>query len=149
MAFDYKKEYKENGWKTEIYFVFVTLEDSKKSNEEFDSFNYDKKLHLYWKGKTSIQEKILNILDLERIGEIDPISEDFKFLIKSFLSFIKTESASGFNLFPPQLLQSEKVIYFSISSAKLSDLTFNDSISIDGINPRCLDFSENSLFGGK
>lgn len=90
-----KKEYKENGWKTEIYFVFVTLEDSKKSNEEFNSFNYDKKLHLYWKGKTSIQEKILNILDLERIGEIDPISEDFKFLIKSFLSFIKTDFKSS------------------------------------------------------
>ena len=90
-----KKEYQENGWKTEIYFIFLTLEDSKKSYEEFDSFDYDKKLHLYWKGKTSIQEKILNILDLERVGEIDPISEDFKFLIKSFLSFIKTDFKSS------------------------------------------------------
>lgn len=90
-----QKEYKENGWNTEIYFVFVTLEDSKKSNEEFDVFNYDKKLHLYWKGRASIQEKLLTILDLERIGEIDPLSEDFKFLIKSFLSFIKTDFKSS------------------------------------------------------
>lgn len=90
-----KKEYKENNWNTDIYFVFITLEDSKKSNEEFNAFSYDKKLHLYWKGKTSIQEKLLNILDLERIGEIDPLSEDFKFLIKSFLSFIKTEFKSS------------------------------------------------------
>lgn len=90
-----KNEYKENGWNTEIYFVFLTLEDSRKSNEEFDLFDYDKKIHLYWKGKTSIQEKVLNILDLERVGEIDPISEDFKFLVKSFLSFIKTDFKSS------------------------------------------------------
>jgi len=90
-----RNEYKENGWNTEIYFCFLTLEDSRKSNSEFEEFKYDKKLHLYWKGTQSIQQKILNILELERIGEIDPISEDFKFLLKSFLSFIKTDFRSS------------------------------------------------------
>ena len=32
---------------------------------------------------------------MERIGEIDPLSEDFKFLLKSFLSFIKTDFKSS------------------------------------------------------
>ncbi len=90
-----RNEYKNNGWKTEIYFCFLTLENSKKSNDEFSAFNYEKKIHLYWKGKLSLQEKILNILELERNGEIDPISEDFKFLLKSFLSFIKTDFKSS------------------------------------------------------
>ncbi len=90
-----RKEYKDNGWNTEIYFCFLTLEDSKKSNAEFEEFEYDKKNHLYWKGEKSIQQKILNILESERIGEIDPISEDFKFLLKAFLSFIKTDFKSS------------------------------------------------------
>ena len=90
-----QKEYSDNEWKTEIYFCFLTLEDSKKSNEEFEAFKYDKKLHLYWKGEKSIQDKILKILEQERIGEIDPISEDSKFLIKSFLAFIRTDFKSA------------------------------------------------------
>lgn len=90
-----EKEYRENNWKTEIYFCFLTLEDSKKSNYEFDEFKYEKKNHIYWKGLNSIQQKLLNILELERKGEIDPVSEDFKFLLKSFLSFIKTDFKSS------------------------------------------------------
>ncbi len=90
-----QKEYLENDWKTEIYFCFLTLEESKKSEEEFYNFNYEKKLHLFWKGKKSVQEKILDILEKERLGEIDPISEDSKFLIKSFLAFIKTDFKSA------------------------------------------------------
>lgn len=90
-----EKEYKENNWNTEIYFCFLTLENSKKSSEEFDSFKYDKKLHLYWKGEKSVQEKILSILEQDRTGDIDPISEDSKFLIKSFLAFIKTDFKSS------------------------------------------------------
>ncbi len=64
-----KNEYQENGWKTEIYFCFLTLEDSRKSNSEFDEFEYEKKLHLYWKGQQSIQQKILNILELKNKKE--------------------------------------------------------------------------------
>jgi len=90
-----KKEYVDNNWKTEIYFCFFTLEDSTKSNEEFDVFNYDKKIHLCWKGEKSIRSKILNILEQERTGEIDPISKDSKFLIKSFLAFIRTDFKSA------------------------------------------------------
>ena len=89
-----QKEYKENEWKTEIYFCFLTLEDSKKSNDEFNLFSYEKKIHLFWKGEKSVLEKILQILEQERNGEIDPISEDSKFLIKSFLSFIRTDFKS-------------------------------------------------------
>jgi len=40
-------------------------------------------------------------------------------------------------------------IYFSISSAKLSNFCFKESISTLGTRPKCLDSSENSLFGGK
>ena len=90
-----QKEYHENEWKTEIYFCFLTLEDSNKSEQEFNTFNYEKKIHLFWKGEKSIQRKVLQILDQERIGEIDPISEDSKFLIKSFLAFIKTDFKSA------------------------------------------------------
>ena len=72
----------------------MTLEDSNKSEQEFNTFNYEKKIHLFWKGEKSIQRKVLQILDQERIGEIDPISEDSKFLIKSFLAFIKTDFKS-------------------------------------------------------
>lgn len=91
-----KKEYLENNWSTEIYFCFLTLEDSKKSKDEFDCFKYDKKLLLHWKGEQSIQKKILDILEQERVGEIDPISEDSKFLVKSFLAFIKTNFKSSY-----------------------------------------------------
>ena len=90
-----QKEYHENEWKTEIYFCFLTLEDSNKSEQEFNTFNYEKKIHLFWKGEKSIQRKVLQILDQERIGKIDPISEDSKFLIKSFLAFIKTDFKSA------------------------------------------------------
>ena len=90
-----QKEYHENEWKTEIYFCFLTLEESNKSEQEFKTFNYEKKIHLLWKGEKSIQRKVLQILDQERIGEIDPISEDSKFLIKSFLAFIKTDFKSA------------------------------------------------------
>lgn len=89
-----KASYKENNWNTPIAFCYLTLEDTKKSNDEFEKLSCDNKIHLYWKGENSIQAKILNILEQERIGEIDPISEDSKFLIKSFLAFIKTDFKS-------------------------------------------------------
>ena len=89
-----QKEYSDNEWKTDIYFCFLTLEDSPKSNEEFNAFMYDKKIHLFWKGEKSIKSKILDILEQERTCEIDPVSEDSKFLIKSFLSFIRTDFKS-------------------------------------------------------
>ena len=40
-------------------------------------------------------------------------------------------------------------MYFSISSAKLSNFCFKESISTLGIRPRCLDSNEKFLFGGK
>ena len=40
-------------------------------------------------------------------------------------------------------------MYFSISSAKLLNLIFKDSISTLGIKPKCLDSNLNSSFGGK
>lgn len=92
-----QEEYKSNDRKTTIYFCFLTLEETDKSKKEFESFKYDekKKKHLYWKGgNESIQGKIIKILEDERIGEIDPISEESKFLIKSFLTFIRTNFKS-------------------------------------------------------
>lgn len=89
-----QKEYAENKWKTEIYFCFLTLEKSEKAEAEYNSFKYEKKIHLFWKGEKSIQKKILDILEKDRFGDIDPITEDSKFLIKSFLAFIKTDFKS-------------------------------------------------------
>lgn len=89
-----QREYAKNGYNTEIYFCFITLQDSNISNDEFNNFKYDKKIHLHWKGSKSIHEKILNILEQERNAEIEPIPSDVKFIIKSFLTFIKTDFKS-------------------------------------------------------
>lgn len=90
-----KIKYQEDELDAEIYFIFLTLEESKKSEEEFNAFKYERKIHLFWKGENSIQKKILSILELERSGEIDPIPEDSMFLLKSFLAFIKTNFKSS------------------------------------------------------
>lgn len=89
-----QNEYSKNNYKTEIYFCFITLEKSKKSNDEFNSFDYERKLHLYWKGENSIEEKLLDILKKESNVEIEPIPEESKFLIKSFITFIHTNFKS-------------------------------------------------------
>ncbi len=91
-----EKFYRENNYNTDIYFCFLTLQKSSCSDEEFDNFNHDKKLHLHWKGKgpSSIQNKLSVILEKEREGKIEPISEDSCFLLKSFISFIKSDFKS-------------------------------------------------------
>lgn len=91
-----KNYYAENELKPEIYFVFLTLKDSKKSNDEFSKLDYDKKLHLHWKGENSILAKLLELLDKERRGEIDPIAGDLQFIIKSFIAFIRADFTSDF-----------------------------------------------------
>lgn len=93
-----------------IYFCFLTPPTTR-SNNEFEEFvqsdpaieKYVK--HLYWKrpedekssGFTeqmpspSISERLAEILEKEQYGKIDPIPSDSTYLIKSLLSFIRTD----------------------------------------------------------
>ena len=99
-----EKVYADNKVRPEIYFCFITLKDSKNADKEYNNLEYDKKLHLLWKKREkstnqdekllSIQEKLLKILNMDRNGEIDPISADVMFLLKSFILFIKSEFKS-------------------------------------------------------
>ena len=89
-----QREYSVDKSETEIYFCFITLKDTPIANKEFNKLNYDKKIHIYWQGKKSIQEKLLKILHNESIGDIDPIQDNTKFLLKSFIAFIKTDFKS-------------------------------------------------------
>lgn len=86
---------------TDIYFCYLTLQKTEASDNVFKNFVCDqqRKIHLYWKNdntneKNSILEKILAILELERNGEIDPISEESIFLLKSFIGFIRANFSS-------------------------------------------------------
>lgn len=101
-----KQHYREST----IYFCFLTP-PTKRSNNEFEEFvKSDPAItssvkHLYWKrpGKEdfssstgripsqSLFEKLCDILEKERRGEIDPIPVESVCFIKSLLSFIRTD----------------------------------------------------------
>lgn len=86
-----KKYYKENDIDTEIYLLYLTPEPSKISSNSFDKLKYKDKIHLFWdKDDNSIINKLLHILELEEKGVIDPVTDQALFLIKSFISFIRT-----------------------------------------------------------
>jgi hypothetical protein len=83
--------YEEDKNKPEIFFIFITDKPSSKSQEYFSKFQYHKKIHLFWRDhESSIVKKIQRILQYDRDGVIDPINEQSKYLMKSFLAFAST-----------------------------------------------------------
>lgn len=83
--------YKENDLNPDIYLIYITPEPSDISKNSFSKLNYDKKIHLFWnKHENSIYNKMLKIFNMENNAIIDPINNQSTYLIKSFLSFIKT-----------------------------------------------------------
>lgn len=89
---NYYSESKEN---PEIYIIYLTPTPSISSSYSFEKLDYNKKYHLYWdKSEYSIFNKLIKIFNNERDGLIDPINKQSSYLIKSFLSFIKTNFKS-------------------------------------------------------
>ncbi|MDX1699858.1 MAG: PD-(D/E)XK nuclease family protein [Melioribacteraceae bacterium] len=89
---NYYSESKEN---PEIYIIYLTPSPSNSSTYSFEKLDYNKKYHLYWdNSENSIFNKLIKIFNNERDGLIDPINNQSSYLIKSFLSFIKTNFKS-------------------------------------------------------
>ena len=87
--------YSESKFSPEIYFIYLTPTPSAISTYSFEKLNYDKKYHLYWdNAENSVFNKLLKIFNNEKEGLIDPINNQSSYLIKSFLSFIKTHFKS-------------------------------------------------------
>lgn len=87
--------YAESDFNPEIYVIYLTPSPSEISSFSFNKLDYDKKYHLYWsENENSIFNKILKVFNDEREGLIDPINNQSSYLIKSFLSFIKTNFKS-------------------------------------------------------
>jgi len=79
----------------EIYFIYLTPFPSKISEDSFSKLDLDKKIHLFWnKHENSVFKKLIKIFNDENKGLIDPINNQTSYLIKSFLSFIKTNFKS-------------------------------------------------------
>lgn len=87
--------YSESNCNPEIYVIYLTPYPSNTSSDSFEKLNYDKKYHLYWDNDhNSVFNKLIKIFNNERDGLIDPINNQSYYLIKSFLSFIKTNFKS-------------------------------------------------------
>ena len=87
--------YLESNFKPEIYIIYLTPVPSNTSRNSFEKLNYAKKYHLYWDNhENSVFNKLIRIFNNERDGLIDPINNQSSYLIKSFLSFIKTNFKS-------------------------------------------------------
>ncbi|NOU60576.1 PD-(D/E)XK nuclease family protein [Marinifilum caeruleilacunae] len=87
--------YQESDLNPEIYVVYLTPYPSEISSYSFDKLEYTKKCHLYWdKHEHSIFNKLIKIFKDEENGLVDPINNQSSYLIKSFLSFIKTNFKS-------------------------------------------------------
>jgi hypothetical protein len=87
--------YSESDCNPEIYVIYLTPYPSNTSNNSFEKLDYDKKYHLYWDNDhNSVFNKLIKIFNNERDGLIDPINNQSSYLIKSFLSFIKTNFKS-------------------------------------------------------
>ena len=92
--------YLESDFSPEIYFIYLTPTPSVASSYSFEKLEYDKKYHLYWDNDdNSIFNILLRIFNNEKEGLIDPINNQSSYLIKSFLSFIKTNFKSYIGYF--------------------------------------------------
>lgn len=87
--------YEETENPPEIYIIYLTPKPSNIATQSFEKLNYDKKIHLYWDcHDNSIFNKLIRIFNDETKGLIDPINDQASYLIRSFLSFIKTDFKS-------------------------------------------------------
>jgi len=87
--------YEESNFTPEIYIIYLTPTPSNTSSYSFEKLVYDKKYHLYWDNhENSVFNKLIKIFNNETNGLIDPINNQSSYLIKSFLSFIKTNFKS-------------------------------------------------------
>ncbi|MBR6124591.1 PD-(D/E)XK nuclease family protein [Candidatus Saccharibacteria bacterium] len=81
--------------KPEILFCYLTLKPSRKSAESFEKIKSKCKssIHLFWipseHNHKSVYEKLQKLLCLSNEGCIDPIASDIRFLLTSFLMFVK------------------------------------------------------------
>ncbi|MFN8256034.1 MAG: PD-(D/E)XK nuclease family protein [Bacteroidales bacterium] len=90
-----KSYYSENNLNPEIYVIYLTPTPSEISVKSFEKLIYEKKYHLYWDNhESSIFNKLIKIFNNENHGLIDPINDQSTYLVKSFLSFIKTNFKS-------------------------------------------------------
>ncbi len=79
----------------EIYLLYITPSPSNISEFSFSKLDYSRKCHLYWNNEdNSLFNKLIKIFNDESNGLIDPINNQSSYLIKSFLSFIKTNFKS-------------------------------------------------------
>ena len=87
--------YSESNLNPEIYIIYLTPNPSIVSDASFAKLEYENKYHLYWDNHdNSVFNKLLKIFNDEKDGLIDPINNQSSYLIKSFLSFIKTQFKS-------------------------------------------------------
>lgn len=90
-----KNYYAESDLYPEIYVIYLTPYPSEISRCSFEKLDYNKKHHLFWDNhENSIFNKLNKIFNAENNGLIDPINNQTSYLIKSFMSFIKTNFKS-------------------------------------------------------
>src|SRR5690606_6793083 len=133
--------YSESSFSPEIYIIYLTPSPSGVSSYSFEKLEYDKKYHLFWDNhENSVFNKLIKIFNNERDGLIDPINNQSSYLIKSFLSFIKTNFKSYIEERKEKL---EKKNYGKPVIDLLNDfskkLNFNEDYTIDYIRNK---FSE-------
>jgi len=88
-----------------LYFVFLTPKGSSQKSEQALSAIPDQvkhKVHAVWQGeKNSVSASLKALLSRETTGEVNPISTEVKFLLRSFVQFID----NGFTFFQGQAEQ--------------------------------------------
>ncbi|MFD1315253.1 PD-(D/E)XK nuclease family protein [Namhaeicola litoreus] len=90
-----KALYAESALNPEIYMIYLTPQPSDIASQSFEKLEYEKKYHLYWANhENAVFNKLIKIFNDENQGLIDPINDQVSYLIKSFLSFIKTNFKS-------------------------------------------------------
>lgn len=92
------------GSETEIFLIYLTPRTSNCSTDSFnklmckDEVSSIGKFHMYWDDDNEANDSIFNqlnrVFQLERTGYIDSINNQSMYLIKSFMSFIKTNFKS-------------------------------------------------------
>ncbi len=134
--------YSENKLKPEIFVIYLTHTPSDISTASFDKLDYERKYHLYWDNHdNSVFNKLIKIFNNENQALIDPINNQTVYLIKSFLSFIKTNFKSYIEERQEKLEKKnygKPVIDHLIDFA--NSLSFDESFSINSMKKRFSDY---------